>query len=250
MNKQQLLEELKREGFSELILKAFETVEREKFIPKEFRQWAYENNALPTVGSSTISQPYTIAFMLDLLELDKLINNTKLVINKINKDYESDNINMTDKGEKVNKQEQLRHKGFNITNKNKTIKILEIGSGSGYVIALIEEMLRQLSIKNYRIIGLEIIDELVEKSREIFQNNKQITIIKKNGSQGLKEKAPFDRIIASASFEKIPEHLFEQLNNNGLFVCPIKNSIFQFKKINKKIESKEYEGFVFVSMEE
>lgn len=234
MDKQQLLEQLQNEGFSELIIKAFEKTEREKFIPQEFHQWAYENNALPTINGSTISQPSTIAFMLSLLELEKLADKKTNDASK-------------DETQSTSKQQKSLRSNFNITN---NIKILEIGSGSGYVIALIHEILQQLNIINYELIGLEIINELVEKSRGLLKNNKKIKILKKSGSRGFPEEKPFDRIIASASFSKTPIHLFEQLKETGILVCPIKNSIFQFKKINNTIQSKECEGFAFVPMEE
>ena len=111
MNKQQLIQELKKEGFSDKILKAFETIKREDFIPEKFKEYAYENESLPIEEGATISQPYTIAFMLNLLEL---------------KDNQ---------------------------------KILEIGSGSGYVLALINEI-----SKNSEIYGIERIKGLVESS--------------------------------------------------------------------------------------
>lgn len=203
MNKLILLKELRQEGFSPLILKAFEKVNREEFIPKEFLQFAYDNNPLPIGQGATISQPYTIAFMLQLLELERLKNKTN-------------------------------------------IKILEIGSGSGYVLALIDSTIKNVKINDYEIIGLEIIDSLVKKSKKILNSNKKVKIIKKDGSRGYKERVPFDRILVSAAFKEIPSHLFEQLNEGGILVVPVKNSIFRFKKLGGKIEKKEYEGFVFV----
>ncbi|MBS3075236.1 protein-L-isoaspartate(D-aspartate) O-methyltransferase [Candidatus Pacearchaeota archaeon] len=195
MNKQQLIQELKKEGFSDKILKAFETIKREDFIPEKFKEYAYENEPLPIEEGATISQPYTIAFMLNLLEL---------------KDNQ---------------------------------KILEIGSGSGYVLALINEI-----SKNSEIYGIERIKGLVESSKKILKDGKNIQIIQGDGSKGLKEKAPFDRILVSASADKIPESLFEQLSKNGILVLPVQNSIFQIKKINNQIIEKEFRGFVFVPL--
>jgi len=191
MNKTQLLDELKSQGFPKKILNAFSKVNRENFIPNNLKPYAYYDQPLPIADSSTISQPYTIAFMLDLLEL-------------------KDNI-----------------------------KILEIGSGSGYVLALIN----QLS-NNSQIYGIEKINDLVEKSKKLLSKN--IKIISGDGSNGLIINAPFDRILSSASFNKTPTQLFKQLKNNGIFVTPIQDSIFQFKKINNKINSKEFPGFVFI----
>ena len=242
MNKIQLLDELKSYSFPELIIKAFEKVKRENFVPENLREFAYLNQPLPTAKGSTISQPYTIAFMLNLLELERLTD--KKLITYINSKQESSSkqersINQT--LSKISKSQK-----FDIANK---IKILEIGSGSGYVLTLINEILKSLKIKkirDYELYGIEIIYELVKKSKAILKNEKKIKIIKSDGSKGLKEKAPFDRILASAAFSKIPEHLFSQLKVNGILVTPVNNSIFQFKKKKNKIEKKEFPGFVFV----
>lgn len=275
INKKQLLEELKSEGFSELIIKAFKKVKRENFVPEEYKEYAYRNEPLPIGKGATISQPYTIAFMLNLLELDKLIDksnnqlvidNNKRLINKINKldKLNKHDISSLPKNQKYNINNKL------ITDKNKgvdKIKILEIGSGSGYVLALINETLKNLKIKDtkklsvfgaqkikdfssYNIFGIEIIDELVIKSKKILKKEKNIIVKKADGSKGLKSKAPFDRILVSASFREIPDNLLPQLKNNGILVTPVKNSIFKFKKINGKIEKKEFPGFVFVPVVE
>ena len=48
---------------------AFETVDRANFIPSEVKGLAYENRPLPIGFGQTISQPYTVAFMLNLLNV-------------------------------------------------------------------------------------------------------------------------------------------------------------------------------------
>lgn len=275
MNKEQLLKELRKQDFSEQILDAFEKIKRENFIPENLKSFAYNNEPLPIANGATISQPYTIAFMLTLLELDKLTNadneklltdisNDKLVTDKTNKQegsskYEKPSLSKSQKFsinnngnnkiiELLSKHEKTSSQNaeeYKITNKNK-IKILEIGSGSGYVLALINEILKRSRIKNYEIYGIERIKELVKSSRKIFNENKNIKIIERDGSKGLPEKKPFDRILVSAAFEKVPENLFNQLKNNGILVTPVKNSIFQIKKENDKIYKKEFPGFVFV----
>lgn len=194
MNKLELIQSLKSQNFSEEIIKAFVRVPREKFIPENLKPLAYEDVALPLENGATISQPYTIAFMLDLLEL---------------------------------KPKQ---------------KILEIGSGCGYVLALISE------ITNGKNFGVEILKSLAEKSRSYLKNYKNIKIYNKNGFNGLKEKAPFDRILLSAASDKLPEHLYQQLKNNGIIVVPVKNSIFQIKKLNGEFKAKEFPGFIFVQL--
>lgn len=53
------------------VLDALEKVARHLFVPKEFLEQAYENYPLPIGHEQTISQPYTVAFMLESLDLKK-----------------------------------------------------------------------------------------------------------------------------------------------------------------------------------
>jgi protein-L-isoaspartate(D-aspartate) O-methyltransferase len=55
----------------ERVLAAIASVPRERFVPAEHRQHAYENVALPIAGGQTISQPLVVARMLELLELTR-----------------------------------------------------------------------------------------------------------------------------------------------------------------------------------
>lgn len=71
MNKKQLIKELKASGINNKILKAIEKVDRKKFIPEYIYSQAYENYPLAIGCGQTISQPYTIAFMLQKLEIKK-----------------------------------------------------------------------------------------------------------------------------------------------------------------------------------
>lgn len=198
MDKEELIGRLKAEGFSLKVTKAFRMVKRENFIPENLRYLAYEDIALPLERGATISQPYTIAFMLELLEL---------------KD-------------------------------GKNQKVLEIGSGSGYVLALISKI-----IKKGKIYGIEIIENLARKSRETLKRNARIKIYNMNGFLGLLDKAPFDRILISAAVDRIPEHLYSQLKDDGILVVPVRDSIFKIKKFKGKIKIEEFPGFVFVPLQ-
>ena len=196
MNKQQLLSSLKQQGFSKQILNAFSKVPRENFIPQELKPQAYEDNALPIGKEQTISQPYTIAMMLSLLEL------------------------------------KPKH------------KVLEVGSGCGYVLALISEITKE------KVFGIEIIKELAEKSKQNLKNY-DVEVYNKNGVEGLEEKAPFSKILISAACKKIPKKLLSQLKDNGIIVAPVgpryeQSLVAVQKKKNKFIVKKEIPGFIFV----
>ena len=127
-------------------------------------------------------------------------------------------------------------------------KVLEIGSGYGYVLALISELVG----KGGRVIGMEIISELAEKSKENLEDYKNVKVFHKSGSAGFPEKAPFDGILISAACRDIPEKLMGQLKNGGILVAP-KGSRFEQDIIAIKRRAKnEFEiikripGFVFV----
>lgn len=62
-----LVEELRNESYSKTVLHAFASVPREQFVPEFLQSRAYENDALPIGYNQTISQPSTIARMLELL---------------------------------------------------------------------------------------------------------------------------------------------------------------------------------------
>ncbi len=51
------------------VIEAFKKVKREHFVMPEMKRLAYDNNALPISNSQTISQPFTVAFMTQLLEV-------------------------------------------------------------------------------------------------------------------------------------------------------------------------------------
>jgi protein-L-isoaspartate(D-aspartate) O-methyltransferase len=70
--RKQLVEELKTKGISdERVLKAIETIPRHYFLDNAFDVHAYEDKALPIDAGQTISQPYTVAFQSQLLDLKK-----------------------------------------------------------------------------------------------------------------------------------------------------------------------------------
>ncbi len=196
MRKEELVASLKKSGFATEIVNAFANISREDFVPEAYQAYAYVDGPLPIGEGATISQPRTIACMLEWLEI------------------------------------------------NDKQRILEIGSGSGYVLALMNEIANNLTI-----FGVEINESLVKQSRDLF-NNDNITIQHGNGFYGLPEQAPFDRILVSAAFQNKPEHLFEQLTDNGILICPVKTSIFKFIKQGDKITEQVFPGFAFVTMQE
>jgi protein-L-isoaspartate(D-aspartate) O-methyltransferase len=63
---------LKQRGITnELLLKALQRVEREQFVLTAFVNRAYDDSALPIANGQTISQPYTVAFQTEKLQVGK-----------------------------------------------------------------------------------------------------------------------------------------------------------------------------------
>ena len=71
MNKKELFDELREEGIKEEIIKVMNLVDRKNFVPLSLRDRTYENIPLSLGPCQTISQPYTVGFMLQQLELKK-----------------------------------------------------------------------------------------------------------------------------------------------------------------------------------
>ncbi|MBR9675724.1 protein-L-isoaspartate(D-aspartate) O-methyltransferase [Candidatus Woesearchaeota archaeon] len=70
--KTKLLKILRIQGIrDEEVLEAIINTPREEFIPRKLREHAYDNNPLPIGFDQTISQPYTVAFMLEVLGVKK-----------------------------------------------------------------------------------------------------------------------------------------------------------------------------------
>lgn len=70
--RRQLIQELRRKGISdERILDAMGTLPRHYFIDPGFEEWAYQDQPFPIGSDQTISQPYTVAYMTELLEVRK-----------------------------------------------------------------------------------------------------------------------------------------------------------------------------------
>ena len=137
---------------------------------------------------------------------------------------------------------------FSLLELKKGERVLEIGSGCGYVLALLSAVVGEKG----EVYGIEIIKELTEKSKINLKSYKNVKVYNKHGAEGLEEKAPFNRILISASIDKIPKKLIEQLKENGIIVAPI-NSIYggssltSFQKSKDKlIIKKEIPGFIFV----
>ena len=233
-----LIDSLIEEGWLKTprIIEAFKKIKRVDFLPKEIKDLAELNEALSIGYGQTISQPLVVAFML----------------------------------------EQLKPKEGD--------KILDIGSGSGWTSALLAEIIGSKG----KVIAIDIIPELVEFGKKnVAKYNflapyrtkgsgagiekglpagRQgiVEFICADGSKGYEKEAPYDKILASASAQSLPQAWKEQLKTRALakrgderssstiggrIVTPIGSSIWLFtKKSETEFEEIEYPGFAFVPL--
>jgi len=117
-------------------------------------------------------------------------------------------------------------------------KVLEIGTGSGYQAAILSKLARRVyTIDRHR--------RLVRAARSIFEklDLANITAITGDGSFGLAEQAPFDRIIVTAAAEDPPGPLLAQLKEGGIMVLPVGQSdaVQHLIRVRKTAEGLEYD---------
>ena len=156
-------------GFTDdRVTQAMENVPRHWFVRSDEQRLAYADTPLPIGEGQTISQPFIVAHMTQLLKLDE--------------------------------------------NKN----VLEIGTGSGYQAAVLNEFTPQ-------VYTIEIVKPLaltaIERFRQHGYHNIRVKI--GDGYKGWPEHAPFDAIIVTAAAEKVPPPLIEQLKPGGRMYIPI-----------------------------
>ena len=97
--------------------------------------------------------------------------------------------------------------------------VLEVGTGSGYQAAILSQLARRVyTVDRYR--------RLVREAGDLFRKLDlvNITTITADGSHGLPDQAPFDRILVTAAAEDPPGPLLEQLKPGGIMVVPVGQS--------------------------
>lgn len=167
--RQKLVDSIRRKGIAEeAVLEAINRVPRHLFMDEAFLGFAYEDKAFQIGEGQTISQPYTVAYMTAMLEVEP------------------------------------------------GMKVLEIGTGSGYQACVLAEMgAKVFSIERYR--------KLYEKAKKLLTaiGYGRIKIFFGDGYRGLPSYAPFDRIIITAAAPEIPQDLLRQLRTGGIMVLPL-----------------------------
>ena len=130
-----------------------------------------------------------------------------------------------------------------------TDRVLEVGTGSGYVTAL-------LSLLSAEVYSVERHAPLAASAEATLQRleYRNVKIKVGDGSQGWAEYAPFDAILVSAATPDMPPDLFEQVREGGRMMVPIGPSSCQelqlIRKVKGQPEVKILEGCRFVPLVE
>lgn len=199
--RKQLVEQLRSKGITDpVVLSAMEALPRHYFLDSAFDEHAYEDRSFQIGCGQTISQPYTVAYQSQLLEIKPFM------------------------------------------------KVLEIGTGSGYQAAV----LGQMGAMVYTI----------ERQRGLFDELRTFPLLQKmtgvkrffgDGFEGLPTYAPFDRVIITAAAPFIPPKLIDQLKSGGMMVLPLgEGNVQQMMRVRKQADGslveEVFDQFSFVPM--
>lgn len=155
----------------ERVLKAMSTLPRHLFVEEALAFKAYNDSPLPIGEGQTISQPYIVALMSDLLRVEP------------------------------------------------GMKVLEIGTGSGYQAAVLAQM-------GAEVYTVERIRKLFYTARKRFMDMRMFSVKLKldDGTMGWPDEMPYDRIIVTAGGPEVPEPLVDQLADPGRMLIPVGDS--------------------------
>ena len=182
------------------VIAAMRKVPRHLFVEEALYGKAYEDYPLPIGFGQTISQPYIVAVMSQLLEASP------------------------------------------------GMRVLEIGTGSGYQAAVLSEM-------GLEVCSVERLRELYSRTSNLLMRLRYRTIRLKlsDGTEGWPESAPFDRIIVTAGGPSIPQPLVDQLADPGLMIIPVGGErrgqrLVLVRKENGTVSSADHERVAFVDL--
>lgn len=197
-----LVDQLRAKGIDdEAVLAAISVVPRHVFLDSSFVEIAYQDQAFPIGSGQTISQPHTVAFQTQLLQVEK------------------------------------------------GMKVLEIGTGSGYQACVLAAM-------GAKVFTIERQRNLYFKTKDILEHLPfRVKSFLGDGFEGLPTYAPFDRVIITAGAPCIPETLIAQMKAGGIMVIPMDNAhgegqtMLKITKLeNGTIKKESFGDFKFVPM--
>lgn len=125
--------------------------------------------------------------------------------------------------------------------------VLEVGAGAGYHAAVVSRVARK-----GHVYSIERVPELAEQARRNFKELgiDNVTVVIGDGSRGLLEHAPYDRIYATCAAPRIPPALTQQLTQGGKLLLPLGQRMCRLVRIEKNGELRQTDlgGCAFVPM--
>jgi len=195
-------EQLMARGITDkYVLKAMKRIPRHLFISEALHATAYSDRPLPIASGQTISQPYVVALMCQLLLAEP------------------------------------------------SMRVLEIGTGSGYQAAVLYGM-------GLKVFSVERIKNLYDSTSHLLEKElcyRNITLKLSDGTLGWTRYAPYDRIIVAAGGPNIPEALKDQLADGGIMLIPVgaerkQQRIIRVFKINGQCKEEDCGPVSFVDL--
>lgn len=165
-----LISRLREQGISsETVLDTIAATPRHLFVDEALSHRAYEDDALPIGHNQTLSRPYIVAKMTELL-----------------------------------------------LEKGKPNKVLEVGTGSGYQMSILAQLVDELySVERIK----PLLDKAKQKARLLKLNN--VKFQHADGGFGWPQQGPFDGILSAAAPREVPAELLAQLAVGGRLIMPI-----------------------------
>lgn len=195
-----LVERLRAKGIkTEPVLEAMQKVPRHFFFDNAFLEYAYQDKAFPIEAGQTISQPYTVAFQTELLDLQK------------------------------------------------NDQVLEIGTGSGYQSCILLEL-------GAKVFTVEYQKKLYQRAKNFLPTiNYYPQFFWGDGTKGLPQFMPYNKILVTAGAPTIPLSLIHQLKKGGILVIPVGSKRNQvmiriIKKQNNQLKRENFHTFSFVPL--
>ena len=184
----------------ERVLAAMRELPRHVFVEEALAYKAYSDGPLPIGEGQTISQPYIVALMSELLQVEP------------------------------------------------GMKVLEIGTGSGYQAAVLAHM-------GAEVYTVERIKKLFHAARKRFMDMRMFSVKLKldDGTMGWPDEAPFDRIIVTAGGPEVPAPLVDQLADPGRMLIPVggakrNQSLILVEKRDGQVTREDKGGVAFVDL--
>lgn len=194
-------EQIESRGITDpAVLSAMRKVPRHLFVEEALRSQAYEDHPLPIGYGQTISQPFIVALMTAVLNVQP------------------------------------------------GMRVLEIGTGSGYQAAILAEM-------GAKVYSVERVQPLYSAALTRLNKMRYFSVHLKldDGTMGWPEESPFQRIMVTAGGPDVPPPLLQQLDESGILIIPVgarqrSQELIRFVKKEGKIMKANLGAVMFVDL--